>query len=88
MHERRAELRDPLARLVDAVRRASTLRTVPSRSRVQEPEPRRDVHRRGVRRLRVVVDEHEERDLLVADECSGVALVAGADRDELDALRL
>ena len=55
---------------------------------MQQPVPRRDVHRRGACGLGVVVDEHEEGDLLVAHERARVALVAGADRDELDALRL
>ncbi len=34
---------------------------------------------------RVVVDEHEERDLLVLGERFGVTLVAGADRDDVAA---
>ena len=87
-HEGRAELRHALARLVDARAALPGLDRCRPRARVQEPVPRRDLDRRRVRGLGVVVDQHEERNLLVLHERTRVALVAGADRNEIDALVL
>ena len=86
--ERGAELCDALARLVDA------MSPLPCRNRrrpsagVQEPIPRSDPNRSGVRRLAVVVDEHEVRDVFVSNERAGIPLIAGPDRDEFDPLTL
>ena len=50
---------------------------------MQQPEPGRGLDRRRLRGAGVVVDQDEVRDLLVLHEGGGVALVAGADRDDV-----
>src|SRR5689334_4483206 len=86
--ERRAELRDTLAGLVDSGAALPCFDRRPPGRRVQQAIPRSDVHRSGACRLCVVVDKYQERDVLVADERSRIPRVAGSDRDEPDALRL
>lgn len=83
--ECRADLSDSRARLVHVV---SALR---SRSRgfprpwVQKLEPTGRPHGRGVRRCRIVVHQHEKRNLLFADKRIGVTSITGSDRDHVGA---
>lgn len=48
-------------------------------------EPGERGQRCGLRSGAVVVDEDEKRDLLLADERAGVALITGSNRDDLRA---
>ena len=84
-HEGCPDLPHPLTGLVDVV---STLRRCSGclpRPRVQELEPAERSQRRRVRSRGVVVDEDDERDLLVADERCCVAAVTRPYRDDAGA---
>src|SRR5204863_9621105 len=84
-HEGRPDLPHPLARLVDVV---ATLRGFPSclpRARVQELEPVERSERRRLRSRRVVVDEDQVRDPLVADERLGITAITRPYRDDVGA---
>jgi predicted HD phosphohydrolase len=84
--ERRTELGDPTTGLVDPVPAgASPLGAVMAPPVGEQPEEADAPHGRSLRRLRVAVDEHRERHLLVGHERGGVAHVAGADGDDLGA---
>jgi hypothetical protein len=84
-HERRAELRDALARLVDPVAGLASAPGTREAARVEQAPRARPLHRRGSSGAGVVVDEHREGHVLVGDEASRVPLITGADGDDLGA---
>ena len=86
-HERRPDLRNTLARLVDVVAPFGCLARGFPGARVQEPEPVEGPHRRGARGGRVVVDQNEIRDLFLAHERLCIAPITRADRDDLGSER-
>ena len=84
-HEGRTDLLHALAGFVDVM---PALRRFPAgfpRAGVHELEPAECPQRCRVCRRCVVVDEHEERYLLIAHECFGVAAVTRTDGDDVGA---
>jgi len=84
-HERRAELRDARARLVDPVASPSSAAGTREAAGVEQAPRTRPLHRRGSSGAGVVVDEHREGHVLVLHEAGGVPFVTGADGDHLGA---
>jgi hypothetical protein len=84
--ERRPELGDAAARLVDAVPGGpcapGAAATAPVRQQAEHAHP---PHRSRLRRPGVVVDEHRERHVLVIYEPGGIADAPRSDGDDLGA---